>query len=149
MHAVFAGGLLAGIGDIGQAFIVFGAYGVVPVHVAQSIAVGMQGRAAFDGGWRSAIVGLLLHFLIATAWAAIYQRVSVVLPLLVRRPVLCGLLYGVVVFLFMYEIVLPFSRVARDPHASLFTTPLIITGWIGHPLLVGLPIAWATRRFQR
>jgi hypothetical protein len=56
-------------------------------------------------------------------------------------------LYGIVVFLIMYEVVLPMSRVARDPLASLFTAPLIITGWIGHPLLVGLPIALATRRF--
>jgi hypothetical protein len=25
----------------------------------------------------------------------------------------------------------------------------VITGWIGHPLLVGLPIALATRRYAR
>jgi hypothetical protein len=149
VQAVLAGGVLAGIGDITQAFLVFGALGVAPVRVLQSIAVGIEGRAAFEGGRWAALVGLLLHFLIATIWAAIYQRASVRLRLLVERPVLCGVLYGLIVFLLMYEAVLPLSRVARDPRASLFTTPLLITGWIGHPLLVGLPIALATRRLAR
>ncbi len=85
--------------------------------------------------------------LIATTWVAIYYTASRVMRLLFERPVLSGFLYGEVVFLFMYEIVLPLSRVERDPHASLFTVPLIITGWIGHPLLVGMPIALVTRRF--
>jgi uncharacterized membrane protein YagU involved in acid resistance len=146
-RAVLAGGILAGLGDMTQALIVFGQRGVPPIRVLQSIAVGVAGRAAFDGGWRMALLGLVLHFLIATIWAAIYLRVSGTLRLLVEHPILCGLLYGIVVFLIMYEVVLPMSRVARDPLATLFTAPLIITGWIGHPLLVGLPIALATRRF--
>jgi len=96
-----------------------------------------------------AVTGLLLHFFIAMIWAAIYYGASRVTRELVERPVLYGLLYGTFVFLWMYEVVLPLSLVARDPRASLFTTPLIITGWIGHPLLVGLPIALATRRCSR
>jgi hypothetical protein len=148
-HAILAGGVLAGNGDLAQAFVVSGACGVGPIRVLQSIAVGVAGRAAYDGGWGMALAGLVLHFLIAATWAAIYQRASRTLRLLVDRAVLCGLLYGVIVFLCMYEVVLPLSRVARDPRASLFTTPLVITGWIGHPLLVGLPIAVATRRFGR
>jgi hypothetical protein len=144
--AILTGAALAGIGDLTQAFIVFGWRGVAPIRVLQSIAVGAAGPAAYNGGWWMASVGLLLHFLIATIWAAAYQRASRGLRVLVERPVICGLSYGVIVFLFMYEVVLPLSRVARDPRASLFTAPLIITGWIGHPLLVGLPIALANRR---
>ena len=146
-RAIAAGGILAGLGDLTQALIVFGQRGVAPIRVLQSIAVGVAGRAAFDGGWRMAVVGVVLHFAIATIWAAIYVRASRSLRLLVERPIPCGLLYGLVVFLSMYEVVLPLSRVARDPLATLFTAPLVITGWIGHPLLVGLPIALATRRF--
>jgi uncharacterized membrane protein YagU involved in acid resistance len=148
-RAILAGGILAGLGDITQAFIVFGQRGVPPLRVLQSVAVGVAGRAAFDGGWRTALLGLVLHFVIATIWAAIYVRASRSLRPLVERPIVCGLLYGILVFLVMYEVVQPLSLVARDPRASLFTTPLVITGWIGHPLLVGLPIALATRRFTR
>lgn len=146
-HAILAGGVLAGIGDMTQALIVFGRRGVAPARVLQRIAVGVAGRAAFDGGWRMALLGVVLHFPIATIWAAIYVRVSGSLQVLVERPVFCGLLYGLLVFLIMYEVVLPLSRVARDPRSTLFTAPLVITGWIGHPVLVGLPIALATRRF--
>lgn len=99
----------------------FGALGVAPLRVLQSIAVGVEGRAAYDGGSPAALVGLLLHFLIATVWAAIYQRASIRLRLLVERPVLCGVLYAVIVYLCVYEAVLPLSRAARDPRASLFT----------------------------
>ena len=147
-RAILAGGFLAGVGDMTQALIVFGARGVAPSRVLQSIAVGVAGSAAYDGGWRTALSGLVLHFLIATIWAAIYVLASGAVRLLVERPVLCGLLYGILVFLIMYEVVLPLSQVARDPRASLFTAPLIITGWIGHPLVVGLSIAVATRRFM-
>src|SRR3954468_8203563 len=114
LNAIVFGGFFAGIGDIAQALIVYGALGVAPLRVLQSIAVGIEGRAAYDGGWPTALGGLLLHFFIATIWAAIYQRASMRLRLLVERPVLCGLLYGVIVYLFMYEAVLPLSRVARD-----------------------------------
>ena len=147
-RAIVVGGVLAGLGDLTQALVVFGERGVAPIRVLQSIAVGVAGRAAFDGGWRMALLGVVLHFLIATIWAAVYVRMSGALRLLVERPILCGLLYGIVVFLIMYEVVLPLSLVARDPLATLFTAPLIITGWIGHPLVVGLPIALATHRFM-
>ena len=76
------------------------------------------GRARFRIlRFRYVVVAALL--LVALTWRRqrnVARLAVLVLPLLVRRPVLCGLLYGVVVFLFMYEIVLPFSRVARDPH---------------------------------
>lgn len=150
LRAILIGGLLAGVGDITQAFVVFGIRnGITPVRVLQSVAVGLFGRAAVNGGAKMAIAGLLLHFSIATIWAAAYVGASRWVRLLRERTVLCGPLYGVIVFLFMYQVVLPLSRVARDPRSSLFTVPLVITGWFGHPLLVGLPIAWATRRFAR
>ncbi len=151
-RAIAWGGLLAGIGDITQALIVFGmpAFGnVAPLRIFQSIAVGVLGRSSFQGGLRTATLGLMLHFLIATIWAAVYYLASRKLRMLVDHPVICGLLFGVVVFLFMYLVVQPLSLVHRNPSASLFTTSLLITGWLGHPLLVGLPIALMTRRYGR
>jgi uncharacterized membrane protein YagU involved in acid resistance len=62
---------------------------------------------------------------------------------LVECAVLCGLLYGELVFLFMYFVVLPLSALS-PPHFNVAT---YATGPIGHPLLVGLPIALSVRRF--
>ena len=60
-----------------------------------------------------------------------------------RHAVLCGLVYGELVFLFMYLVVLPLS--ALGP--AHFSIAIYITGPIGHTFLVELPIALSVRRF--
>jgi hypothetical protein len=57
--------------------------------------------------------------------------------------VLSGLSCGEAVFWFMRLVVVPLSRA---PLGS-FTMATLITGPIGHTVLVGLPIALAVRRF--
>ena len=79
-----------------------------------------------------------------SAAAAVYYFASRKLRLLVERPVLCGLFYGELVFLFMYFVVIPLSAIGH-PQYNIAT---YITGPIGHPLLVGLPIALCVRRFS-
>jgi uncharacterized membrane protein YagU involved in acid resistance len=59
--------------------------------------------------------------------------------------VICGLVYGELVFLFMYFVVLPLS--ALGP--ARFNVATYITGPIGHTVLVGLPIALSVRRFAK
>lgn len=141
--AIMWGGLLAGLGDIAFAFVVSGLRGVGPVRVLQSVASGLLGAAAKEGGLATAALGAVLHFFIASVWATVYWLASRKLPLLVRRPVVCGLLYGVVVYTFMYFVVLPLSAIyfplSRAPSSILLNAA-------GHMLLVGLPIALAVRR---
>ena len=96
-------------------------------------------------GWTSALLGLIFHFTIAFTAAAVYYLASRVMRVLVERAVLFGLLYGEVVFLFMYFVVLPLS--ALGP--ARFNIATYITGPIGHTFLVGLPIALSVRRFAR
>lgn len=142
--AILLGGLLAGIGDITQAFVFFGFLGATPYRILQGIAGGIFGARAQQMGWRSAALGLVLHFTIATAAAAVYWLASRRLRVLVKRPLVCGLLFGELVFLFMYCVVLPLS--ARGP--AHFGWATYVTGPIGHPLLVGLPIAFSVRRYS-
>ena len=63
--------------------------------------------------------------------------------LLVRRPVVCGLLYGVAVYLFMSFVVLPLSAVYFKP---AYTPPAVALGLAAHMFCVGLPIALAAPR---
>jgi len=141
--AIFWGGLLAGIFDITQAFIGFGLMGAKPFRILQHIGGGVLGARAYQMGWNSAALGLFFHFLIAFTAAAVYWLASRVMRVLIEHPVVCGLLYGEVVFLFMYFVVLPLS--AWGP--AKFNIATYITGPIGHPLLIGLPIALCARRF--
>ena len=83
--------------------------------------------------------------MIAFAAAAVYYGASLMLPVLARRPVLCGLAYGAAVHVFMNQIVLPLSRVNfRPPPWHFVAAKLAI-----HMLFVGLPIAWAVARGSR
>ena len=145
LAAIFWGGLLAGIGDITQAFVGFGLMGAKPFRILQHIAGGIFGARAMQMGWTSAILGFALHFTIAFTAATLYYVASRKLRWLVEHPIICGLLYGEMVFLFMYFVVLPLS--ALGP--ARFNLATYITGPIGHPVLVGLPIALAVRRFAR
>lgn len=145
MRGILVGGLIAGALDITAAIVTNGWRGVPPVRVLQSVASGLLGSPAFQGGNATAALGLLLHFLIALAAAAVYVAASRRLPALVRWPLLWGPLYGVAVYFFMSLVVVPLSaapfRIRLDP-------PDLATGLIVHMLCVGLPIALAARRFR-
>lgn len=145
LTTILYGGLSAGVLDITAAFIISSLrHGRGPVLVLQSIAGGLLGRnAAFQGGLKTAALGLALHFLIATTATAVYYAVSLKLPLIVRRAVGCGLLYGIAVYLFMQMVVLPLSAL----HVSLFNQPAtaILIGVLVHMVCVGLPIALVVR----
>ena len=141
--AIFWGGLFAGAFDLTQAFIGFGFLGATPYRILQHIAGGIFGTRSYQMGSMSAAIGFLLHFTIAFTAATIYYLSSRKIGVLVEQSIICGLLYGEAVFLFMYFAVLPLS--ALGP--SQFNITTYITGPIGHPLLVGLPIALSVRRF--
>ena len=141
--AVFWGGLLAGIFDITQAFIGFGLLGAKPFRILQHIAGGVFGARSMQMGWTSAALGLIFHFTIAFTAAAVYYLASRTVRIMVQHAVLCGMLYGELVFLFMYFVVLPLS--ALGP--AHFSTATYITGPLGHTFLVGLPIGLSVRRF--
>jgi hypothetical protein len=86
-------------------------------------------------GWTSASLGLVFHFTIAFTAAAVYYLTSRVLRVLVERAILCGLIYGELVFLFMYFVVLPFSALgpAHFTIATYITGPLATRFWWGCP----------------
>ena len=143
--AIFWGGLLAGIFDITQAFIGFGMLGARPFRILQHIAGGVFGARSMQMGWTSAALGLVFHFSIAFGAAVVYYLASRVLRIMVKHAVVCGLIYGELVFLFMYFVVLPLTPLG-PAHFNFVT---YITGPIGHTVLVGLPIALSVRRFAR
>jgi hypothetical protein len=57
-----------------------------------------------------------------------------------------GLLYGVLVYLFMNDVVIPLSALGRGPR---FSVGLLLNGVITHALLVGLPSALSAKLGQR
>jgi hypothetical protein len=142
--AIFWGGLMCGVFDISQAFLAWGIQdGVKPVSILHNIASGVLGPKAFQGGAQTAALGAVLHFVIAFGAATVYYLASRWITFMTSHAVISGLLYGEMVFLFMYFVVVPLSAARHGK----FTMATLITGPIGHMFLVGLPIALATRKY--
>ena len=111
--AILTGGLIAGTLDLMQASILFGR------RVPLVIAAGLLGPQALHQGAATYVLGICLHFFIATTATAIYYFASRRLSFLVGYPLVCGLIYG------------------------------LLLGLSVHMVVVGLPIAYTVRRFSR
>jgi hypothetical protein len=136
--------LIVGLCDITYA-ILFSYFrsGTTPQRLLQSVASGWFGRAAFDGGWATAMAGLGFHFLIALTITAIFFIAASRVPSLVRNPLVTGPLYGIGVYIVMNYAVIPLSKIGPRPFppASVF-----ISGVLVHMFVIGLPIALGARR---
>ena len=142
-RAIFIGGLVAGILDISDAFVFLGLHGVQPWRILQGIASGAMGPSSFGGGWKTAALGLGLHFLIAFTAAAVYYAASRYLSFLRTRPIVCGLFYGAAIYVFMNYVVLPLSAFSKNPRPP--SAANLLNGVLAVVLLVGLPIAFLAR----
>jgi len=145
LRAVVWAGFACGVLDITAALVVYGFFGAKPVPLLQGIASGLLGPKAFQGGFATALLGLLCHFLIAFGAATVYFVASRAVPILIEHAVVFGVLYGVAVYFFMNRIVLPLSAAAKRP----FSMKFMIIGVVIHIFCVGLPISLSVRRFSR
>src|SRR5258707_10374072 len=108
------GGLIAGTMDITAALVVYGHYGLPPIRLLQSVAAGLLGARAYEGGLATALLGLLCHFVIAFGAATVFFLASRSLSFLVQHAVLSGVLYGVAVFFFFNRLVVALSPARKN-----------------------------------
>jgi Na+/alanine symporter len=138
--AIGVGGLVAGTGDLLQACILFG------WDIPFAIAGGLLGRRAFEGGAGTYLLGVFLHFFIASSAAAVYYAVSRRLRFLIEHPLVCGLFFGGAVQEVMNLVVLPLSALhSRGP----YKLHDLILGLVVHMVVIGLPISYSVRRFAK
>lgn len=139
LKPILIGGAIAGTLDQTSAFITMG------WNVPRNVAAGLLGPQVIHstgaGVW---ILGLALHFFIAFSAAAIYCLASRKLAFLKKHWLICGLFYGIAVYLVMYGIVMPLC--AFHFHGP-YTSDAIVKGVVVHMLLIGLPIAFSLRRW--
>jgi uncharacterized membrane protein YagU involved in acid resistance len=140
--AVLIGGGAAGLLDIIFALVRNGLLGIPPHAVLQSVASGIWGRAAYHGGSAMALVGLLLHFAMTVAMAAIFAVIFQRIAMARRHWLVSGLLFGLVVYIVMSLVVVPLSRFPRG------SIPFSLWALAAHLFLVGLPISFAARRLR-
>ena len=142
---VFLGGLVAGIFDILYAIISLHFRGKSALWTLQSVATGLLGAKAFDGGVPAGLLGLVCHFTIAFGASVTYYLASKKIALLRERPVIAGAIFGVLIFLFMNWVVIP---LAACPFTIPFTATVLAKGFLSHAVLIGIPIALLQKRFS-
>ena len=135
------GGFFIGLFDLLFAFTYYGLIlGVPYLRIFQSVAAGVLGRPrATAGGIPTFLLGILLHFVVATCIATVYYFATLFLPVLLRHPIVSGLIYGVCAYFGMKYIILPLSAIGQ--RGNLPRASILITELIGHAVLVGLPVA--------
>ncbi|CAN5607137.1 hypothetical protein BH20VER3_BH20VER3_19970 [soil metagenome] len=141
--AILIGGTIGGLLDITYAIGFSALRGVPPIRILQSVASGLLGAPAFNGGISTAALGLVLHFGIALLWALIFYLASRVIPSLTRHPVVAGILFGLIIYAAMNLVVLPLSAFPRKVSFPLL---VLVTGLLVHMFCIGLPISLAVRR---
>jgi uncharacterized membrane protein YagU involved in acid resistance len=146
--AVIGAGLLAGFLDMAWVCTLWSSLGVTPKRIFQAVASGWVGNdAAVAGGWNTAVLGAASHFGITVVMAYVYYLAARRLPSLVRRPVLYGALYGIVLWFVMIHVVIPLS--AAPPDQSAPWAWVLWANIAAHMFLVGVPCAlgarWALR----
>jgi len=141
---ILAATLIAGSLDITAAFISVYVRGVHPIKVLYYIASGIFGKeVAYNSGTKMAVIGLLLHYLIAFIFTVFLFFVYPWLKSFLKNKILIGVLYGVFVWAVMNKVVLPLSN---TPPA----TPTLQSMLIACAILIvciGIPIAWIVNRF--
>lgn len=141
IHAV-VGGLIAATLDIVYAFVFFGFRGVSPIAILQSIASGVLGADSYRAGVPAALLGLILHYAIMLIIALVFLFVARRVDLLVRRPVVCGALFGILVYCAMNFVIVPLSA---SPATFTFDPLVVPAGVLVHMFFIGVPIALAVR----
>lgn len=134
--------LLYGTVVLGSIDFAYASIGVTlmgrPWHrVWQFVASALLGDASFDGGYKTTLFGIVLHFAVAACVVGAYLVASRWLPVLGRRTVVGGLAYGVAVFLVMNVIVIPMTRIGPRP---LVWSAFKVGDLLVHVLLLG-PVA--------
>lgn len=139
---VVLGGLALGTLDLIFACTFWGALrGLAPQRILQSIAAGVQGPAAFDGGAGSAALGALCHYFIAIMMVYWYTLAGARLRRLIEHPVRYGLLYGLLLYGVMTYIVVPLSNA---PQPTKIYLPWMVASIIMHAVF-GVICAWFGR----
>jgi hypothetical protein len=115
----------------------------------QSVASGWIGPAARDGGAATAGLGLLTHFGIALCMATVFAAVAARLKVLYQRPLAAGALYGLILYLVMYRVVLPLRWPTIFPRWDGWISVTDILSHMGVGLAIALVLARAHRDVRR
>ena len=139
LKTILAAGLIAGTTDICAAALQYIAKtGKNPVKILNYIASGVFGkeRAYADDTWMP-VSGLLLHYIIALIWAALFFLISPYISFLAKNRLLGSFIYGIFIWVVMNKVIVPLSATPPLPPGPFpYVSILIIIFCVALPIVV-------------
>src|SRR5438067_9663970 len=141
---ILAATLVCGTLDILFAVILTLMRGKEPAAMLRFVASGPFPDAT---GWGAAgsVLGLAVHFSLIAIMVALFVIVARNHPALLGKPLLWGIIYGLITYAVMNLVIVPLRFPAAWPPKALS----IGTQLFAHIVLVGLPTAFIARRYLR
>jgi hypothetical protein len=143
LKAIGLATLVSGTLDILFAVILTLIYGRDPANMLRYVASGPFPDATSIGAG-GAMLGLLVHFALMAAMAAIFVLLVRLRPVLLDTPRRTALAYGVLTYFALNWLVVPLRFGTPLPPSALS----IATQLFAHIVLVGLPFVVIARRFR-
>jgi hypothetical protein len=136
------GGYTVATLDMLSAMAYWAPHGVPASRVLQSIAAWFLGPAAFSGGIATAALGAFIYGHLMWGVVALYHAIARRHPVLLRRPILCGAIYGAIAY---FGIFAGLASLLTGKPASLGDPAWILTCLMVFMTLVGIPCALFSR----
>ena len=136
--------LLTGILDITAAIVHYYILnGTGPERMFKTIASGVFGKQAIEGGILMITWGVVFHFMIAFLFTAFLFLVYPKVAAWIKNKFLVAILYGIFTWAVMNLVIVPLSithKLPSDPEKMIITALILIC-------MIGLPVALIAHRF--
>ncbi|QIL39879.1 DUF1440 domain-containing protein [Pedobacter sp. HDW13] len=113
--------------------------------VFQYISSAIMGKAAYAGGIKTVLIGLVLHYFITFSFTVFFVLVSNKISALSKNILLSGIIYGIFVWAVMNLLIVPLTQIPESPihlEKAIINTIILI-------FCIGLPISYLTARSLR
>jgi hypothetical protein len=142
--AILKATLICGTLDIAYAIIMTILGGGSALNVLIFVASGPFGEAAKSWGWAGGIIGLAVHFAImlvmVTCFVFLIRSIRILSSV---NTIVLGTIYGCLLYLIMYWVVLSLRWPTVFPQTGLMQ---ITEALIPHIFLIGIPLVFIARR---
>lgn len=144
IKSIFIAGLIAGTMDATGATVAYLLRGGEnPIKIWNYVGSGVFGEVSLKGGMAYALLGLLLHYIIATIWATIFFFLYKFISIVSKNWIALGIVYGIFVWAGMNLIVVPLSNTPKAPmtlNGALIAAFVLI-------ICIGLPISYLAKKY--
>ena len=146
LKVILLSGLLVGTLDMTAACInAYLSFGLGPDRVFKYIASGIMGKTAFSGGIGVAALGVIMHYLVAYSWTALFFIAYPKTNLIRQNKYLTGTFYGMLIWTVMNLLVVPLTKVPKPKNGFNVTQAYINAGIL--IVAIGIPLSFIAYKY--